>query len=169
MNLIAHNKRFLHLTTGAPVSAHDARLLRCSTLFKDIQSGGAIPKKSIVLEDFGEISLVTIGDTAFPCLERLLKCFNVKTRDLKECMGCHGKRLWYAKRKMKMVYEKSECIYIIKYVVMAIVLLHKVCIHTIFFLSVFSFTKIHDSQDSRGRGILSLKLLSITSTRFTDT
>ena len=33
MDLIAHNKRFLPLTTGAPGSTYDARLLRYSTLF----------------------------------------------------------------------------------------------------------------------------------------
>ena len=38
-----------------------------------------------------------------------------------------------------------------------------------FFLSGFSFTNNHDSQDSRGRKRLSLYILSTTSTRFTDT
>ena len=38
-----------------------------------------------------------------------------------------------------------------------------------FFLSGFSFTNIHDSQDGRGRGRLFLQLLSITSTcRYLD-
>ena len=82
MGLIAHNKRFLHLTTGASGSTHDAGLLRYSTLFKDIKSGGSIPNKSIILEDFGEIPLVTIGDTAFPRVEWLLKCFIESTHDL---------------------------------------------------------------------------------------
>ena len=40
--------------------------LRYSTLFKDIQSGGGIPNKSIILGDIGEIPLANIGDTAFP-------------------------------------------------------------------------------------------------------
>ena len=39
----------------------------------------------------------------------------------------------------------------------------------LFFLSVFSFTNIYDSQDSRGRGRVSIYLLSTTSTHFTDT
>ena len=84
MGLIAHSKRFLHLTTGAPGSTHDGRLLRYSILSKDIHSGCGIPNKSIMLGDFGEIPLVTIGDTAFPHLEWLLKCFNENTCDLKE-------------------------------------------------------------------------------------
>ena len=81
MGWIAHNKRFLHLITGVPGSSHDARLLRYSTFFKDTKSGAGIPNKSIILGDFGEIPLVTIDDTAFPRLERLLKCFNQNTRD----------------------------------------------------------------------------------------
>ena len=84
MGLIAHNKRFLHLTTGAPGSTHDAQLLRYSVLFKDIQHGDGIPNKSIILGDFGEIPLVTISDTTFPRLEWFLKCFSENTRDLKE-------------------------------------------------------------------------------------
>ena len=36
-------------------------------------------------------------------------------------------------------------------------------------LSGFSFTNIHDSQDSKGRGKPSLYILSATSTCFTDT
>ena len=38
-----------------------------------------------------------------------------------------------------------------------------------FFLSGFSFTNIHHSRDSRGRGRASISLLSTTSTRLTDT
>ena len=84
-------------------STHDPRLLSYSTLFKDAQSGDGIPKKSKSLGDFGETPLVTIGDTAYPCLEWLFKWFNEHTRDFKVCYynnGCHRKHLWYAKRKI---------------------------------------------------------------------
>ena len=37
-----------------------------------------------------------------------------------------------------------------------------------FFLSGFSFTPIHESQDGRGRGRVFLSLLTATSTHFTD-
>ena len=77
--------------------------LRYSTLFKDIQSGGDIPNKSIILGDIGEIPLANIGDTAFPRLERLLKCFNENRRDLKE--RCYNKH--YA------VHELSQKTYMI--------------------------------------------------------
>ena len=40
---------------------------------------------------------------------------------------------------------------------------------SVFFLFGFSFTNIHDSQDIRERGRLSLQLLSATTTRSTDT
>ena len=56
-----------------------------------MKSGAGIPNKSIILGDFGEIPLVTIDDTAFPRLERLLKCFNQNTRDgaLLQWKICH--------------------------------------------------------------------------------
>ena len=76
MVLIAYCKRFLQLTTGVPGRTHDAQLLRYSTLFKDIQSGGGLPSKSKILGDFGEMPLVTIADAAFPHLKWFLKCFN---------------------------------------------------------------------------------------------
>ena len=38
-----------------------------------------------------------------------------------------------------------------------------------FFLSGLSFTSIHDSQGSKGRGRVSIQLLSTTSTRFAGT
>ena len=127
MGLIAHSKRFLHLTTGAPGSTYDARLLRYSILFKDIQRGDGIPNKSIILGDFGEIPLVTIGDTAFHRLEWLLKCFNENTRDLKE--HYYNKKLCSARvvtenaygmliGRWRIIYKKCECkLYNIKYVI----------------------------------------------------
>ena len=77
--------------------------LRYSTLFKDIQSGGGIPNKSIILGDIGEIPLANIGDKAFHRLEWLLKYFNENRRDLKE--RCYNKH--YA------VHELSQKTYMI--------------------------------------------------------
>ena len=139
MDLIAHNKKFLHPTTGAPGSTHDARLLSYSTLFKDIQSGGGISNKSIILGDFGEMPLVTIGNTAFSGLEWLFKCFNENMRDLKEHY-CN-KKLCSArlvaensygmlKGRRRITYKKCECkFYNIKHVITATVLLHNIFIH----------------------------------------
>ena len=141
VGLIAHNKRFLHLTTAVPGITHDAQLLRYSTLFKDIQNGGGIPSISIILGDFREITLATIGDSAFPRMEWLLKCFNKNTRNLKE--RYYNKKLCgtrvvtenacsiysMLKGRWQIIYKNCDCkMYNIKYVIMAVVSLHNICI-----------------------------------------
>ena len=93
--LIGHKKRFLHLTNGAPGSIHDACLLRYSTLFQEITLRNIIPNKGINLGDAGEITLVMIGDSAFPRLEWLIKGFNENTRNQKE--RCFNKKLCSAR------------------------------------------------------------------------
>ena len=66
MGLIGHDKRFIHLMTGAPGSTHDASLLRHTTLFCQIENDAAIPNKTIIdLGQAGEIPLVNLGDSAF--------------------------------------------------------------------------------------------------------
>ena len=77
MGLVGHNKRFLHLTTGAPRSTYDTRLMRHCSLFRIICNGGKTPNKS-------EIPLITIADGAFPRLPWLIKAFSENIRDLKE-------------------------------------------------------------------------------------
>ena len=47
--------------------------------------------------------------------------------------------------------------------------LHAVKHNLLFYLCGFSFTNIHDSQNSRWRGMLSPCIISTTSTHFTDT
>ena len=84
MGLIGHNKRFLHLIIDAPGSIHDVRLLRHTTLLHEISSGNIIPNKGINLGVAGEIPLVTMGDSAFPRLQWLIKGFSENTRDQKE-------------------------------------------------------------------------------------
>ena len=127
IGLITHNKRFLHLTTDAPGSTHVAWLLRYSTLFVGIQSGGGIPNKYIILGDFGEIPLVTTDDTAFSCLEWLLKCFNRSVRHHnKVTENAYG----MVKGRWRIIYEKCESrLYNIKYVIIAVILLHIICVH----------------------------------------
>ena len=105
--------------------------------FEDNQRGGDIPNKSIILGDFGEIPLVTTGDTAFSHLEWLLKCFNQNARDLNE--RYYNKKLCSArvvaenaygmlKGRWQIIYKKCECKLYIKYVIMAVVLLHNISI-----------------------------------------
>ena len=83
LGLVGYNKRFLYCSVGAPGSTHDSRMLRTTSLYEKIISGNIIPDKGIALEDFGNIPLVTIGDTAFPKHARLLKGYNEDTRDPK--------------------------------------------------------------------------------------
>ena len=67
MGLIDLYKRFLAATVNAPGSTHDVRLLKSTKVFKGILDGKVLPNKSINLgEKFGEIPLVTVGDSAFP-------------------------------------------------------------------------------------------------------
>lgn len=140
MGLVGCNKRFFYLTTGAPGSTHDARLLRNSPIFTQICKGEKIPKKTICLdEEIGDIPLVTIGDSAFPSLEWLIKSFNENTRDPKE--RYFNKKLRSArvvtenaygmlKGRWRFIFKMCEAkLYNIKYIIMAAVLLHNICIH----------------------------------------
>ena len=65
LGLVGFNKRFLYAAVGAPVSNHDARLLKESSIYVAMLDGDIMPNKVIRLGDFGEIPLVTIGDSAF--------------------------------------------------------------------------------------------------------
>ena len=66
MGLDGQNKPFLHLTTCAPGSTHDACLLRHCSLFRTKCNGGGIPNKSVSLGIAGEKPLITIGESVFP-------------------------------------------------------------------------------------------------------
>ena len=81
MGLVGFNKRFLYAAVCAPGSTHDARILRHTSLFKDISNGDAIPAKHIVLGDFGTVPLVIVGDNVFPKFAWVLKAYDDKTKD----------------------------------------------------------------------------------------
>ena len=84
LGLVGYNKRFLYCGVGAPGSTHDSRMLRSTSLYEKIISGNILPDKGITLGDFGNMPLVTIGDTAFPKHAWLLKGYNEDTRDPKQ-------------------------------------------------------------------------------------
>ena len=108
MGLVGHNKRFLHLTTGAPGSTHDAGFLRHCSLFRTICSGGRIPNKSVSLTNAGEIPPINTGDGAFPRLPWLIKAFNDNTRDSKE--KYFNKKLYSARVVTENAYGMlKEC------------------------------------------------------------
>ena len=85
MGLIGHNKRFLAATVDTPGSFNDACLLKSTEVFKSVLDGKVPPNKPINLGDkFGEIPLVTVGDSAFPRYAWLVKGFSDTTRNEKE-------------------------------------------------------------------------------------
>ena len=81
LGLASHNKRFLYAAVGAPGSTHDARLLKSASLYNEIIGGPVITDRKVALGNFGEIPLVTIGDSAFPRFSWLLKSYNENTTD----------------------------------------------------------------------------------------
>ena len=119
MGLIGHNKRFLAATVNAPGSTHDARLVKSTEVFKGILDGKVLPNKSINLGDkFGEIPLVTVGDSAFPRYAWLVKGFSDTTRNEKERLfneklrsarvvteNCYG----MLKGRWRILYKKNRC------------------------------------------------------------
>ena len=139
MGLVGHNKRFLHLTSGAPGSTHDARLLTHCSLLRTICNGGGIPNKSVSLMNAGEIPLITIGDSKFPRLPWLIKAFNKNTRDPKE--KYFNKNLCSArvvtessqgmlKGRCRLTYKKCECkLYNVWYAIMTAAVLHNICVY----------------------------------------
>ena len=49
MGLVGYNNRFFHVTCNAPCSNHDARLLRLTKVFSEIQSGIAIQQQYLLI------------------------------------------------------------------------------------------------------------------------
>ena len=138
LGLVSFNKRFLYAAVGAPGSTHDARLLKESSIYESILAGDVIPDKVIRLGDFGEIPLVTIGDTAFPQFAWLLKMYNENTRDKQQ--KYFNKKLCGArvvtenaygmlKGRWRILYKKVECrLFNLRYVIMACIALHNLCL-----------------------------------------
>ena len=139
MRLVGYNKRFLNLTVGAPGSTHDARFLRNTGLFKQILNAQGLPDKTVDLGDeYGKITLVTIGDSAFPRFSWLLKNLNCNTNDEREryynikmnsarvvTENCYG----MLKRRWRILYKKAEStVFNLQYIIIACVMLHNFCI-----------------------------------------
>ena len=79
--LTSYSKKFLYAAVGAPGSTHDARMLKESSFFDEVLSGRALTDPKINLGDFGDIPLVTTGDSAFPPFSWLIKCYKENKRD----------------------------------------------------------------------------------------
>ena len=136
--LVGYNKRFLYCGVGAPTSTNDSRMLRGTSLYEKIISGNIIPDKRTTLGDFGNIPLVTIGDTAFPKQAWLLKGYSEDTHDPKQryfnrkiCSARVVSENAYGmlKRKFGILFKKTEDrLKNLKYVIMACAMLHNLCI-----------------------------------------
>ena len=135
--LVGFNKR-LYAAVGAPDSTHDARMLRNTEIYQQILNGDIIPNITIHLDGAGEIPLVTVGDSAFPRHPWLLKGYNEETRDPQQ--RYLNKKLCSArvvtenaygmlKGRWRILYKKTECrMFNLKYVIMACIMLHNLCI-----------------------------------------
>ena len=72
------------LTVRAPESTHNALFLKNTGLYKKLMAGEGLPDEIVNLgEESGDISLVTIDDSAFPRFPCLIKLFNSNNNYLK--------------------------------------------------------------------------------------
>jgi hypothetical protein len=136
--LTTYNKRFLYAAVGAPGSTHDARMLKESSFFDEVLNGRVLPDRKINLGDFGDIPLVTIGDSAFPRFSWLVKCYNENTRDQQQRyfnkMLCSARVVsentyGMLKGRWRFLYKKTEARpENLRYIIMACIALHNVCI-----------------------------------------
>ena len=79
LNLVGYNKQFLYASVGAPYS--DAKMIKSTHIYREILNGKVISNRKLHLESGGEISLITVGDSAFSRYLRLLKVYNEETLD----------------------------------------------------------------------------------------
>ena len=145
LGLIGYNKRFLYAAVGAPWSTHNARLLKESPIYSDIINGNVIPDRVVQLGDFGEIPLVTIGDSSFPNFSWLIKAYIEHTRDNQK--KYFNKRLcgmWVVtenaydmlKGHWRILFKKTECqLCNLCYIVMACIALHNLHVLKYLFLA----------------------------------
>ena len=136
--LTSYNKRFLYAAVGAPGCTHDARMLKESSFYDEILNGNCLPDRKIALGDYGDIPLVTIGDSAFPRFSWLIKCYNENTRNPQQryfnkslCSARVVSENNYGmlKGRWRFLYKKTECHpENLKYIIMACIALHNLCI-----------------------------------------
>ena len=123
---------------GVPGSTHDAILLKESSVYSDIINENVIPDPVVQLGDFGEISLVTIGDSAFLQFAWLIKAYKKNTRENQN--KYFNKRLFgvrvvtenaygMLKGHWRILFKKTEYqLFNFRYIVMACIASHNLCI-----------------------------------------
>ena len=139
MALIGYNKRFLWASIGAPGSTHDARLLRTSRIYSDIENGLVFPQTLLNLHPHGSIPFTTVGDSAFPSHSWLLKPYKEGTRvpmkryfNRRLCSARVVSKHAYGmlKGRWRILYKKMDChIENIPLVIMSCIALHNLCIY----------------------------------------
>ena len=113
-------------------------MLKESSFFDEVLSGRELPDRKINLDDFGDIPLVTIRDSAFPRFSRLIKCYNENTRDPQQRyfnkMLCSARLVsentyrllkgrWHFLSKKNEAQSEN-----LRYIIMACTALHNLCI-----------------------------------------
>ena len=92
----------------------------------------------MTLENFGEIPLVTTGDSAFPRFSYLIKSYNENTTDKqqkyfnKRLCGARvvtGNAYGMLKGGWRILFKRTECrLFNLRYIIMACIALHNFCI-----------------------------------------
>ena len=127
--LVSYSKTFLYCAVGAPGSTHDERMCNFA-IYQKIVTGH--------VGEHGKIPLVTVGDTTFLKHAWLIKVFHEDTSDRREnffnkklcsarvvCENAYG----MLKGRFRILYKRTECrLFNLKYIVMASVMLHNLCI-----------------------------------------
>nr|XP_048700750.1 uncharacterized protein LOC125634278 [Caretta caretta] len=81
--LVDHKGRFTIISVGWLGKVHDARIFRNSGLFKQLQEGTYFPDQKITIGDV-EMSIVILGDPAYPLLPWLMKPYTGSLDSRKE-------------------------------------------------------------------------------------
>ena len=66
ISLVSYDGTFLDYHMGASGNLQDPKLLRNTSLYKNIATGGEFANKRILLTNSGQIPLVTLGTSVFP-------------------------------------------------------------------------------------------------------
>ena len=100
-----------------PLVHQEAIMTQRVVFFDEVLSGRTLPDRKINLGEFGDISLVTSRDSAFPRFSWLIKCYNENTRDPQQRysnkMLCSarvvsGNTYGMLKGRWRFLYNKTE-------------------------------------------------------------
>ena len=119
-------------------STHDATWSKSASINSHIINGLVVPDRKIALGNFGEIPLVTVGDSAFPRFSWLIKSYNENNTNKQQ--KYFNKRLFGAtavtknaygmlKGDWRILFKRIECrLFNLRYIILACIALHSLCI-----------------------------------------